>query len=128
MRKPRTFHLQEHHIKLARRMCVGWQDCETGAPEINPKRPYGNSGVAQDVAEIIGEEWPDGDALSADDYDRQREEIADRMLALHSEMETALQIILGNAGAATVPGFYRDVSGPFVHPQWVLADDKAREE
>lgn len=115
-----TFQLQEHHLKLARRMSVGWQDCETGAPEIDPKRPYGNSYVPRDIAEIIGVEWPDEEELSAAAYDREREAIASRMMAIHSEMETVLLIILGNAGEAVRPGLYCNAAKSTYHsPRWV---------
>lgn len=30
-----------------------WNDCEYGAPEIDPKRPYGNSDVEGDLAELL---------------------------------------------------------------------------
>ena len=44
--------LTEQHITLLRNACVYWEDCETGAPGIDPKRPYGNSGVASDVTDL----------------------------------------------------------------------------
>jgi len=40
--------------KLLKNFQVRWNDCEFGAPEINPKRPYGNSDVEQDMLEILG--------------------------------------------------------------------------
>jgi hypothetical protein len=43
--KTQTFKLTDEHLKLLRRFNVGWQDSESGAPEIDPKRPYGNSAV-----------------------------------------------------------------------------------
>ncbi|MCU1325011.1 MAG: hypothetical protein JWN34_381, partial [Bryobacterales bacterium] len=57
------FFVTSEHLKLLQRMCVGWQDCEYGAPEIDPKRPYGNSSVEYDILEILGVK-PD----SEDDY------------------------------------------------------------
>ena len=72
-------------------MWVGWQDCETGAPEIDPKRPYGNSSVANDIHEIltgetIGMTDSKRDSLTSDEEEK--------YLALHKETETALQIVL----------------------------------
>ncbi len=65
-------------------MYVGWNGCETGAPEINPKRPYGNSGnVANDILPILGIPY-DGDNEALEDFARK----------LHEEMEDALQIFL----------------------------------
>lgn len=83
--KTRTFTLTKEHIKLLRRMFVGWQYCETGAPEVDPKRPYGNSLVAQDVAEIIGEKYDDEDPSESQDR---------KLLALHRETQLALQVVL----------------------------------
>lgn len=40
-------------LKLLKHAHIQWQDCETGAPEISPKRPYGNSDVVADVREIL---------------------------------------------------------------------------
>ena len=83
--KKQKFTLSKDHIKLLRRFQVGWQDCETGAPEIDPKRPYGNSDVETDMHEILtGKDQPDGCP------DGKREEY----LKLHREMENALQIVL----------------------------------
>ena len=79
-----TFTITEDHLKLLRRAYVGWDDCETGAPAIDCKRPYGNSYVPGDVAEILG--WEVGEELTDEQYDRAME--------LHSETEAALQIIL----------------------------------
>ena len=61
-----------------RRFQVGWQDCEYGAPEIDPKRPYGNSSVEEDIREILPKR-----PLNDDDC-----------LNLHKETLIALQIIL----------------------------------
>ena len=71
-------------------MIVGWQDCEFGAPEIDPKRPYGNSSVILDIAEILddkAEKCPHcGEYFGDTDEDKLEE--------LHNETETALQIVL----------------------------------
>lgn len=79
------FELTEQHIKLLRHMYVGWQDCETGAPEINPKRPYGNRTVAEDIADILGIEV-DGGAMP--------EAMRKGLMKLHEETAHALQIVL----------------------------------
>lgn len=81
---------------------VGWQDCETGAPEIDPKRPYGNSSVASDVIEILGfkiNRCPHCNEIIDDDNNC--EEMA---MQLHKETETALQIILKTKSFK--PGIY----------------------
>lgn len=78
------FTLTKDHIKLLRNFYVGWQDCETGAPEIDTKRPYGNSDVWNDIHEILT-----GHCLP-----QFHDEIVERYLKLHRETEIALQIIL----------------------------------
>jgi hypothetical protein len=50
----RKFEIKKEHLKLLQKAIVEWDDCEFGAPAINPKRPYGNSGVIQDIIEILG--------------------------------------------------------------------------
>jgi len=90
VRDASTFTMTNDHLTLLRNACVEWQDCETGAPAIDPKRPYGNSSVGCDVAEILG--WkPDGDDDGPDYYSEHQLRLASQ---LHRETETALQIIL----------------------------------
>lgn len=93
-----AFTLTEDHIKLLRAMWVNWQDVEAGAPEIDPKRPYGNSDVAWDVAVLL--EWvaePQGDQKLS-------WQTVEAAMAHHRETQTALQIVL-NTGAFE-PGQY----------------------
>lgn len=81
------FTVTEDHLKLLGRAYVTWDDCEFGAPGINCKRPYGNSSVYSDIAEIldIKPEGEDGD------FTAQQEQL---MNSLHRETQTVLQIIL----------------------------------
>jgi hypothetical protein len=98
--KPKTFELTEDHVKLLRAMYVDWEDSEFGAPCIDPKRPYGNSDVENDIAEELGwEVFEDHDGekhLSSEQY-----ELAQR---LHRETQTALQIVLSTGSFE--PGNY----------------------
>jgi hypothetical protein len=41
------------HITLIRNAYWRWEDCEHGAPAIDCKRPFGNSDVAGDLAELL---------------------------------------------------------------------------
>ena len=93
------FKLSEDHIKLLRHMCVEWDYSETGAPAINPKRPYGNSYVAGDVYEILTEN--DGHFLS--------EEQKEYYLDIHRQTLEALKIFLHNA--TITPGNYQIFDG-----------------
>ena len=97
----KQFTVKSEHIKLLKRMCVGWQACETGAPEIDPKRPYGNSSVPEDIHEILT-----GESIGGTDskrYDLTEKE-TDKYMKLHRETETALQILLFNLNIE--PGKY----------------------
>lgn len=94
------FVLREQHLKLLSRMNVSWDDAEFGAPCIDPKRPYGNSSVIKDMAEILGLEGETcphcGELLEEQDEER--------LTNLHKEMETALQIVLSTQSFK--PGTY----------------------
>ena len=92
--QPDVFVMTDEHIKLLRNFNVGWQDCEYGAPEIDPKRPYGNSSVEADIHEILTGE------TEYELTDDQRE----RYALLHRDTETALQIVL--VTGSMMPGKY----------------------
>ena len=73
----------EAHLKLLGRLVIGYDDwTEFGAPEVDPKRPYGNSDVYSDMAEILG----------------CTEDETDLMDQLHHDLETVLQILVRNLG------------------------------
>jgi hypothetical protein len=82
------FEIKEEHLKLLSHANVRWQDCEYGAPEIDPKRPYGNSDVEYDIMEILGDRFEGRllEGISSNQKTRYRK--------LHKETQTALQIIL----------------------------------
>lgn len=95
--REKTFTLHEDHITLLRKMYVGWQYCETGAPEIDPKRPYGNGDVARDIIEML--DWKDLDNMEDEESDDfyesdEYEELRYQAMTLHEQTEIALQIIL----------------------------------
>lgn len=111
MSEKETFVMKPEHLKLLRNFRVGWQNCEFGAPEINPKRPYGNSDVIQDMIEIFGlktlkegvyefslfgKKWllkgEDEHNLYMDGADE--EKLVKMLENLHKETEIALQIVL----------------------------------
>lgn len=83
------FTITSDHIKLLKNAHIGWDDCEFGAPAIDCKRPYGNSYVFGDIADILGiEREPDeyGDLEFSDEQESY-------MLKVHSELQTVLQIL-----------------------------------
>lgn len=103
------FEIKPEHLKLIQRFCIGWQDCEFGAPEIDPKRPYGNSDVIQDMVEVLGFEEIDPERFLFKLFDKEyrlkgedkyniefddQEELVEILTNLHKETEIALQICL----------------------------------
>ena len=97
----KRFRMKKEHLKLLKRMYVGWQNCESGAPEIDPKRPYGNSSVPEDIHEILT-----GESIGCTDSKREEltEKETEKYWNLHKETETALQILLSNL--SITPGIY----------------------
>lgn len=83
----KEFEVLDSHLKLLRRAYVSWNDCEFGAPSIDCKRPYGNSSVIQDMAEILGIKPEGEDGEFTDEQEN-------AMCRLHKETRTVLQIIL----------------------------------
>jgi hypothetical protein len=84
------FTVTDDHLRLLRRAYVHWNQGEFGAPSIDSKRPYGNSNVFGDIAEILGipeSEWADEDLSPSVDYEW-------RFLRLHVGTAVALQIAL----------------------------------
>lgn len=92
-----NFTITEQHLKLLNNMYVSWQDTEFGAPEINPKRPYGNSDVYSDIAEILGIKH----AIPDDDDPEFSDEQFEMMEKIHKEMEHVLQIICDTLQVST---------------------------
>lgn len=90
LRSVTEFTVTDEHIKLLRRAYVSWDDCEFGAPAIDCKRPYGNSDVVSDIAEILG-------IIDDECRDEESEILPDAEVALtrlHGETAIALQIAL----------------------------------
>lgn len=101
---PRKFVVTEDHMKLLKRIWFRYDAyTEFGAPEVDPKRPYGNSDVYYDIAEILGlevgkDEWGDVEYTP---------EQIDYMAKTHQEMTTVLQILAANAAEGVSPGVYQ---------------------
>jgi hypothetical protein len=102
------FQVTEDHLKLVRQFGRGgmyWEPGEGyGAPFFSSKKPYGNSNVPEDVAEIVEApdtdyEWEETLTVSAGEPRVEREkflheDLWDRYLRLHVEAAIALQIVL----------------------------------
>jgi hypothetical protein len=93
----REFTVTDEHLRLLRRAYVFWEEAEFGAPSIDPKRPYGNSNVFGDIAEILDvpeTEWADDEELNPS-LDAEW-----RFLRLHVETAIALKIAWPPASSA----------------------------
>jgi hypothetical protein len=90
IRDTRRFTVTDEHLRLLRRAHVTWVDAEFGAPEIDCKRPYGNSDVYSDIAEIL--EIPEDEWFEEDIEPFPEAEW--RFLRLHVETAVVLQIAL----------------------------------
>lgn len=93
-----------------------WDNTEFGAPSIDPKRPYGNSHVFGDIAEILGvpeSEWTAGEEMDPS-VDAEW-----RFLRLHVETAVALQIALFT-GQFRTGRYVRD--GEYDTRSWRRAD------
>jgi hypothetical protein len=106
------FTVTEDHLKLLRRAWVdSWYESEGvygGAPGINAKKPYGNSWIEHDIAEILDIPREDWDWANADE--NPPVEVGERLMRLHVETMVALQIVL--ATGEFRPGAYaRDAAG-----------------
>jgi hypothetical protein len=93
------FELKEEHLTLLRNAALGWITIETGAPGIDPKRPYGNSWVVKDVARILNIDLPD------DDHEK-HEEVCWDLMEWHKETLTALQILI-DTGQSKLGTYHR---------------------
>ncbi len=89
-----TFEVTEDHLKLLQRMYWQWDDGGyEGSPAVGLKRPYGNSDVDGDIAEILGWDIADEDEVSPSAYDEWQEKNYERAMKIHHEMDTVLQIL-----------------------------------
>ena len=82
----KIFEVKDVHIKLLSKAYVDWNNCEFGAPSIDPKRPYGSSFVWPDLAEALELRPGYSGDWSDEDYKK--------MTKVHEETGTALQIFL----------------------------------
>lgn len=90
MNESKEFDLTDDHLKLLRAANVRWGDMEWGAPEIDGKRPYGNSDLYRDIAKILEVKG----FIDHEGEERWSHEQFERMGKLHAETEVALAIVL----------------------------------
>jgi hypothetical protein len=85
------FVLTPEHIKLLQRLTVYWRVNPDGygAPTVDVIRPYGNSDIHGDIAELLGLPQPDWEAGAT--YSPDQIVLMD---TFHRETEFALQVVL----------------------------------
>ena len=105
----REFTVTEEHLALLSRMYVGWSSTRAsferyavGAPAIDAKRPYGNTEIEKDMVEIL--DIPIICSEADDVESRIGSPAYERLLQLHHDTETVLQIVLHTR--SFVPGKY----------------------
>ena len=81
----------ENHIKLLKNLYIDWEDCEFGAPCVNFKRPFGNSDVYGDMANILGIELAD-EEKNYELYEKQIYSLGKG----YRELQDCLQILVRN--------------------------------
>ncbi len=92
-----TFNLTEAHIKMVCAYNIRWNDNSyDGAPEVDPKRPFGNSDWQDDLCELLEYE-PDSEGEFTDEQYRD-------VTKLFESGHIALEIILQTR--SFVPGKY----------------------
>lgn len=109
---PLTFEMTADHIALMKRTYFTWDgDAYDGAPAVGIKRPYGNSDVLGDLVEELVEPTKtavydrEGDFISGTTIGSREVFGEESLMAIHREMETALQIVVNTQQAAL--GLYR---------------------
>jgi hypothetical protein len=105
----KTFTVTKEHILLLKNLQVEWSDVEFGAPEIDPKRPYGNSDVIRDIAEIIYGPKAYNEMVDEDGLLPAKTE--DKLCNLHKDMQTVLQICVFNNGVKAKTYVLKDKYG-----------------
>jgi hypothetical protein len=128
------FRVTEDHLKLMKEMYVEWDDSYAyyGSPMVDPKRPYGNGDVPNDVFEILvgrGQSQEVYDKLIK--FDREgdfvtgtlpdgREVTQEDLLKLHKQTAEALQVVLSTGEFKT--GLYR-TQRSYDRSSWARVDD-----
>lgn len=89
----KQFHLTQDHIDLLEHARVRWSSVEYGAPAIDDKRPFGNSGrsvIEREICQILGYE-PVAQEMGREVYDEDEKQEA---IETYNELDTAMRIVL----------------------------------
>jgi hypothetical protein len=108
------FTLTKEHLELMRNMYWDWNLAEFGAPTVDPKRPYGNSDVLDDMAKILNKK------VVYDKEGMMQEELEEELERVHQETQTALQIVL--TLRTFKPGVYKK-QDEYDDQSWILVKE-----
>ena len=98
------FNLTKEHLLLLRNSYVFWCNAEFGAAGIDPKRPYGNSDVLNDIAKILNIEHT--------------VETEYHLNGVHEATKYALQIVLSTGKFKE--GFYYRYKNDYCGMNWKI--------
>lgn len=82
--------ITEEHLKLLARAEWEFNEMEYGAPWIDPKRPYGNSDVEENIAQILGWEL----FVDSDEEEHLSKEQSQKAFQLHRELVDVIKQII----------------------------------
>lgn len=88
-----NFTVLPEHIKLLQATNFGWLDCEFGGLSMDCKRPFGNSDVFGDIAEIL--------EIKIDEQNGANDQQQEYMYQLYSDLEIVLAIMIANCSLET---------------------------
>ena len=110
-KKQTEFALTTDHIKLLQASWVIWNEDDGQAAAIDPKKPCGDSGIEENVYEVLTGKYPE-DGLT--------EKWVKHARKVHRETATALQIILKTG--SFVPGKYK-LKDEYDTTSWELVNE-----
>jgi hypothetical protein len=96
-----SFRLTKEHVTLLRKMWVEDGGSNLPSPMIDPKRPYGNSCILEDIVHIL--KWKNSKSKKLEEGELSQK-LLDKAKKIHKEMKTALQVVLSTKSFR--PGLY----------------------
>lgn len=101
----KEFEVKREHLELLQNLCIGEYD---STPCIDAKRPFGNSNITYDIAELIG--------IYSEDLTEQEEQYCNQ---LYADMTNVLQILTQNL-KIHIGTYVNQHSSPYSRPSWRL--------
>jgi hypothetical protein len=89
------FTITGQHLLLLARLNIGWLDSNHGGPATSGRRPYGNSDMFSDIAEMVDEDaWLAARCAGDGTWEAYVAAHEDEFTRLHAETMIALRIVL----------------------------------